>query len=271
MKTFIIRSITGLLYAGAIASSIFMGHVWFASLFFVFMLFSLYEFYKLFENSTFHPQKTAGLLIAAIYYVSTTALTINLIQTSYLLINLLGISFLFIYELFRQKGNPFINLGITLTGLFYIAFPLSLFNFLFENNSHAASKEWLILGIFAMIWLNDTFAYIIGSLFGKHKLWERISPKKSWEGTIGGAFFTITAGIFWSMGDKQIALYHWVIIASIIIVFGTMGDLLESYLKRSLQIKDSSKILPGHGGFLDRLDSILIALPLVFLYICFMF
>jgi len=125
----------------------------------------------------------------------------------------------------------------------------------------------LLLGYFVILWINDTFAYLFGTAFGKHRLFERISPKKSWEGSIGGALISIIAAWLIASFTNSLPLIHWIVIAIIIVICGTLGDLVESMLKRSLNCKDSGTLLPGHGGILDRFDSVLISAPIIFVYI----
>jgi phosphatidate cytidylyltransferase len=174
----------------------------------------------------------------------------------------------FIFELFRNKQNPLQNIATTLLGLFYIALPLSLLVFI-PNISleNGVFKKGLLLGFFILIWTNDTFAYLIGVKFGKNKLFERVSPKKSWEGSFGGFLFSIIVAYILSLFFIDLNTMEWIGMAIIIVVFGSIGDLIESLFKRSLNIKDSGNILPGHGGILDRLDAVLIAAPFVFFYL----
>jgi phosphatidate cytidylyltransferase len=124
-----------------------------------------------------------------------------------------------------------------------------------------------MLGFLLILWLNDTGAYLIGSWIGKHKLFERISPKKTWEGSMGGAFMALLTSWGMALLVKGIPLWQWISIGLIIVIFGTLGDLVESMLKRSLGIKDSGTILPGHGGILDRFDALLLAVPFVFVFL----
>lgn len=134
------------------------------------------------------------------------------------------------------------------------------------------SGRWqpdIIFFPFLLVWFNDTFAYLFGSKFGKHKLFPRISPKKSWEGAVGGGLTTILAGLLLAPYIDGINLIHATIISGIVVLFGNFGDLIESMFKRCIEIKDSGHIMPGHGGVLDRLDSILFALPAIFVYLAF--
>ena len=153
----------------------------------------------------------------------------------------------------------------------YVSVPLTLSltivnnPVLFSLNTNTSFNTDVLLGIFMMLWIYDSMAYCIGVPFGKHRLFERISPKKSWEGTIGGAIFTIAASFFFYKFFPDTDTYIWVLLSIIVIVFGTFGDLVESMFKRSLNIKDSGNWLPGHGGILDRIDSFLFVIPWIWL------
>jgi phosphatidate cytidylyltransferase len=140
--------------------------------------------------------------------------------------------------------------------------------YFFDPLLHSGPQHYgIVLGFFLLIWLNDTGAYFIGSLIGKHKLFERISPGKTWEGSAGGTLFALLTAWGLSYIFPQIDRTHWLILAIITVVTGTLGDLVESMLKRSLGIKDSGNILPGHGGMLDRFDAVLLSAPFVFVYL----
>lgn len=128
----------------------------------------------------------------------------------------------------------------------------------------------LLIAMFVTIWLNDTGAYLVGVSIGKHKMFERISPKKSWEGFIGGAVTALVTGYVFSLFFPQISLLSWLIFSEIVVVFGTFGDLLESLMKRAIKVKDSGDVIPGHGGLLDRFDSMLLAAPAIFIYLSFL-
>ena len=155
----------------------------------------------------------------------------------------------------------------------YVALPFALLNVLaFQNSPETSSVTYnpiLPLSIFVFIWLSDTGAYCVGSLIGKHRLFERISPKKSWVGSIGGAFFSIASSFVFAHFFPFMSTWQWAGLAVTVVIFGTWGDLTESLMKRQLGIKDSGNILPGHGGMLDRFDSALMAIPaaVVYLYV----
>jgi phosphatidate cytidylyltransferase len=175
---------------------------------------------------------------------------------------------IFILELFRNKPNPFHNIAFTLLGIAYIAVPLSLINFLvYPNYITLKYNPEILIGYFILIWTCDTGAYLTGITVGKHPLYKRISPKKSWEGLVGGAILTIAMAFLVAQFSHEIKTLHWIAIALIIVIFGVLGDLVESMLKRSLEVKDSGSFLPGHGGILDRFDSLFLSSPFVFTFI----
>ncbi len=173
-----------------------------------------------------------------------------------------------IVELYAKKKNPIHNWAYFIIGQVLIALPFSLLNFILYIN---AWQPIILLAVFATIWLNDTGAYLVGITMGKHRLFERISPKKSWEGFAGGAIAALISGYVFSLFLPQMNLLNWLIFSEIIVVFGTFGDLLESLLKRTIEVKDSGNVIPGHGGLLDRFDSMLLAAPVIFIYLSFIF
>ena len=187
---------------------------------------------------------------------------------------LVFIVFLFVSELFAENEDPFGNLALTMLSQGYIVLPLSLMSVLAFGSFPIIHQEHpfyiLPLAVLFFVWCNDTGAYLAGSLLGKHKLIPRISPGKTWEGSIGGAILTILLSVllwhFWPI----MSIFQWMGFALVVVVFGTFGDLTESLMKRKLGLKDSGNILPGHGGILDRIDSLLLAVPsaVIYLYLC---
>ena len=189
---------------------------------------------------------------------------------------LLTIVYLFISELYTQNENAVNDWAYTMLGQMYIALPLSTINVLAFNAATDGSINFnyiIPLSVFIFLWANDTGAYCTGSLFGKHKLFPRISPAKSWEGSIGGAVFVLISAYIIGMltgadaGKSYLDIPQWLGLGLIVVVFGTWGDLVESLFKRTLGIKDSGTILPGHGGMLDRFDSSLMAMPAAVVYL----
>jgi phosphatidate cytidylyltransferase len=159
-------------------------------------------------------------------------------------------------------------MAFTLLGIIYIALPLSLLNCFFSPWAIPHKPDFaFLLGYFVLLWLNDTGAYLMGKATGKHLLFQRISPKKTWEGIAGGFIAGLLAAWGLSRFFTQLSPVHWLIMAVLIILFGTFGDLVESMLKRSMQVKDSGNLLPGHGGVLDRFDGVLLSAPVVYIYI----
>lgn len=191
-------------------------------------------------------------------------------DSSVLIPYLFLVIYLLVSELYLKRKNPLHNWAYTMMSQMYIALPFALLNVLaFHTNVTGSTSEYnpiLPLSIFIFNWVNDTGAYCTGVLFGKHRLFERISPKKSWEGSIGGAVFCVIAAFVMAHFFPFLSLGVWVGLGLVIVVFGTWGDLTESLLKRTLGIKDSGNILPGHGGMLDRFDSSLMAIPAAVVY-----
>lgn len=172
-----------------------------------------------------------------------------------------------IFELFRKQETPFENITFSILSSIYIAMPISLLNFFGFHASSLNYSASLIVGLNVIIWTNDYLAYITGSWFGRHKFFVRISPGKTWEGIIGGFAFAMIAALIISVFDTVLSRTNWIVLAIIAVIAGTTGDLIESLLKRNMQVKDSGSILPGHGGALDRFDSLIFAIPFVFIYL----
>lgn len=171
----------------------------------------------------------------------------------------------FIYELFSAAANPFQNMGFIVLGMVYIGAPFALLDFIAFDNDRFYS--WTVLGLLVLTWMNDTGAYLIGSKIGKRPLLPRISPKKTWEGTIGGVVVTLLVAWAFCAFSGELRLVDWMVLAIIVSIFGTVGDLVESMLKRSVGVKDSGNLLPGHGGVLDRFDAFIFLLPFAAAYL----
>ena len=219
-----------------------------------------------------------GMLAGSASYILATFIAAGLLNMKYLLFLILIVAVIMIMELYRKQDKPFESIAHTLFSVLYTALPFSMFPFAAFSrtglNSLLPHKEiifspGIIIGFFILLWVNDTGAYLTGITAGRHRLMERISPKKSWEGFIGGTILTVL--IAWPISGwlGVIDTSKWIVVSVIISVFGTFGDLIESMLKRSAGVKDSGTIMPGHGGFLDRFDSTIMSFPLVFLFISF--
>jgi phosphatidate cytidylyltransferase len=172
-------------------------------------------------------------------------------------------------ELYRKKDKSVENIAVTIFSIVYLAIPLSLVNYLvfpeiFKENTYTPK---LLIALFILIWIYDSGAYLVGVSIGKHRLFERISPKKSWEGAIGGALIAMLAAWLISGFIPEIKLIHWIAISILTVISSTFGDLTESLFKRLFGIKDSGTIFPGHGGVLDRFDSLFFAVPVIVMYL----
>ena len=254
-----------------IIASLWFSKLAFAGIFLIVTVIGLWEFYSITATETCHPQKLAGTILGTIWYIFSALISMQGDSGFILYIGFFILPFLFIpflVEIFRKSPHPLFNTSVTVLGIVYIALPLSLLNFLNfpEYASIFGHFSAVLLGYFLITWLYDTGAYLVGKRFGRHKFFERISPKKTWEGILAGAVVALLAAAGLSCISKGMMLIDWLALALIIMVFGTLGDLAESLLKRSLNLKDSGTILPGHGGILDRFDTIFISAPFVFLF-----
>ena len=216
-------------------------------------------------------RKLIGLVIGLCPFIIVSMLKLNMLNSPesfvfYITLLCFPLIFLsFIYELFAQSKTPFANIGIILLGMVYIGTPFALLDFIaFDGETFHAN---VVFGLLLMTWANDTGAYMVGSQIGKTKLFPRISPKKTWEGSIGGGVVTLLISIALSYFFKACTPVQWSVLAIIVVIFGSIGDLVESMLKRSYQIKDSGSLLPGHGGLLDRFDAFIFLIPYAALYL----
>ncbi|HTX88530.1 MAG TPA: phosphatidate cytidylyltransferase [Bacteroidales bacterium] len=278
MSNFWARTITGLSMVFVLLAALFFSY-WLVAAFFLLVTFSaLWEFYNLFTTENSFPQKIFGITGGCLLYISLVLMQwaddkfgepspFILLP---ILVPLLLIFLAIIAEVFRKKPFPVTNIGITLTGIFYIALPLGLLNLMNTKDTvHFLHFPAYLTGYFLITWIYDTGAYLYGKQFGRHPFFERISPKKTWEGTIAGVIVASAAAVGLYFLVREIRLVDWLALTGLVIVFGTFGDLAESLFKRSLGIKDSGNLLPGHGGVLDRFDTFFLSAPFVYLYFLF--
>lgn len=253
------RSITGVLFVTVVIGSIFIGPTTQIFVFSLFMILGLVEFFRLFNaHSIVKISKEIGIFIGVFIFSLLVGISLEILPIISVTILFPLFFSLILYELWKKQENPIINISVLVFGIIYIVIPFYL---TIDLNLRDEFYLPLIVGMFLLIWTNDCFAYIIGRQFGKRKLFERISPNKTWEGAIGGILFTIILGyIFGAFVNKGEELF-WIVSALIIAPCSIYGDLLESLFKRSLNIKDSGTILPGHGGILDRFDAALFTIP----------
>ncbi len=262
------RAITGILFVAALIAGVYFNETIALILLSIITLVGLDEFYGLVKKSkTVKPIRFWGTLTGALLMVVLCLIINGSIQLKYVLIPLIMVFITFLIELFRTNEAPFVNLAYTIMGNIYIVIPFAMLyhlGFYAQNDTYSYQ---VILGFFLLLWTSDTGAYLAGKFLGKHKLFERISPKKTWEGSIGGAVLVIVIAYVLSIYFTDLTLSNWIVVGLLTSIFGGLGDLVESMLKRSLKIKDSGNILPGHGGILDRFDGLLIGLPFVYAYL----
>ena len=264
MKT---RVVTAFFFATCMLGSLFFGPLFFAAFGLLLVLVGLLEFYRLVKSTELSPNIPAGLILSlAVYGLAFSVLVYNKsLQNALLLVPI--VLAVFVAELYRKSSTPFQNIAITLLAVCYVALP---FSFYLALGFMGASFSYILpLSLLLLIWANDTGAYIFGVTLGKHRLFERHSPKKSWEGFLGGIVVASLVAWILSRYVHILAPIHWFALAILVGVVGTLGDLVESMLKRSLNIKDSGSFLPGHGGLLDRFDSLIFAAPLVYIYLTY--
>ena len=271
MRNLLLRTLTGLAYILVIIAGIIGGAYSFLALFSTITVLCLREFYHLIHaqkqiriNPWYHCP--GGLLL----FVSTWLYAAGIVSHVIFLSYIIYVALVLILELYEKQKDPIMHSACIFLGQCYIALPLALLNALAFRAGEGGENpyDWVyLLALFVFIWVNDTGAYLIGSKFGKHRLFERISPKKSWEGFFGGLFFSAASSFVFAHYNPEIPYYHWMSLAIVVAVFGTWGDLIESLMKRTLGVKDSGNTLPGHGGFLDRFDSLLPAVYAMLFYV----
>lgn len=247
--------------------SMFLGPYVFTAFYLILSILSLFEFYKLIKNSGIRPHRNIGLVASAIIFLLAAGLHYFKYDVKYLLLCIPLIFSVFVTELYKKNKIPFANISYTFVGFVYVTIPFVFFHglgFLKDWNTY---NFHLPLAFLLMLWANDTGAYIFGVKYGKRKLFERHSPKKSWEGFFGGMFTSVLVAVGLSYIFTENHMWVWAGMAVLIASFGTLGDLVESMLKRSLDTKDSGNLLPGHGGLLDRFDGLLLAAPVVYAYL----
>lgn len=266
LKNLLIRTLSGAVFVALIVGSLLWCPQAFAALMLLCMVVSMHEFYNISRALGIKPQYGLGMVIAvAVFMAGFGYAYLSRACPTCVGFSLLAIiplcMLVFFVELFRKNAAPFTNIAYTLLGVIYVALPFSLMSMVYEADTH------LMLCFFILLWANDTFAYLFGIAFGRHKLFPSISPKKSWEGYVGGILSVVVCAYFLHCAFEDIPLVHMVSVGVIVSVTAVLADLVESMLKRSAGVKDSGKIMPGHGGLLDRFDAALLSLPLVFVYV----
>ena len=272
-----VRAFTGVLFV-TIMVTCFFQPIAMVFLFALITCLSLWEYSGLVNNIEDVTINRFISTVAGVYlFLAISAVNSGFVQTNAVFMPyLLTIIYLFVSELYTKNKNAIHDLSYTMLGQMYVALPLSMINVLAFRTATDGNIHFyylLPLSVFIFLWTSDTGAYCVGSLFGKHKLFPRISPAKSWEGSIGGGVLVLVAAFLVSILDQSygnlsgLNTLQWLGLGLVVTIFGTWGDLVESLIKRTLGIKDSGTILPGHGGMLDRFDSSLLAIPASAVYI----
>ena len=279
MKNLITRSITGVIFVAAVVTCFLRPE----AMIFLFALvtgLTVWEYTGIVNNLENVAVNRFLSTVAAVYFfLAMAGFFSGIVPSAVFIPYLLTVVYMFISELYTKAPNPINNWAYTMLSQMYIALPFSMINVLaFRGAGDAVIYNYLLpLSIFIFLWTNDTGAYLSGSLFGKHKLFPRVSPGKSWEGSIGGGILVLAvaaflgwyenSGIHEGAVELAMSIPQWMGLGLVVVFFGTWGDLVESLFKRTIGIKDSGNILPGHGGMLDRFDSSLMAIPAAVVYI----
>ena len=267
------RGITAIIFVAVMLAGLFYSENSFLVLFGLITILSLWEFFTIILKNDTHDflRKILGVLIGATPFLMAAFYHFEKIENgfeflkSHFLLFIPFVFLLFIIELFTKSKKPFENLGYLFLGLIYIGIPFTLAQFIAIDGEHYYPK--IILGLLLLTWANDTGAYLIGSQIGKTPLFPRISPNKTWEGSLGGVAVTFLIAWLLSIYVTELSLTNWLVLAILVSIFASIGDLIESMLKRSLGVKDSGTIMPGHGGFLDRFDAFIFLLPFAASYL----
>jgi len=260
MKT---RAITALFFVIVVLASIVLNAYLFAGFFLVLSACCLYEFYRIVGDAHGKPNSLLGILLGVLTFGLYAGYRLGGLSAD-LLLGVVPLAAVVCIAPLYQKGQdkPFAGIAYTFLGIIYVVLPfLSFFSLGFLDGTY---DYRLPLGFMLILWGNDTGAYLVGRLVGKRLLFERISPKKTWEGLIGGILLALIVSLILAHYFTSLSVGQWVAMAGLVSIFGTFGDLVESMLKRSQQVKDSGAVLPGHGGLLDRFDGLLLAAPAVF-------
>ena len=276
MNNFIVRTITGVLFVAAVVTCFLNPRA--MALFFALVTgLSIWEFCGLVNERPGVQVNRFISTVAGVYlFLAMAGYNSGITPSTVFIPYLVSIIYLMIAELYLKAKDPINNWAYTMMSQLYIALPFSLLNVLaYRWNGQEVQYTYLVpLSVFVFLWVNDSGAYLCGSLLGKHKLFPRISPGKSWEGSIGGGLLVVLIAVLvwylteqYGVNDLRLSACEWAGLGLVIVVFGTWGDLIESLFKRTLGIKDSGNILPGHGGMLDRFDSSLLAIPAAVVYL----
>lgn len=277
MKNLIIRTASGAVMLVVLLGAILASKWSFMALMAVIAVGGMWEFYRFSEKAGYQPMKWLGIFVGITIFAANFAVSLffdtevdgvgAIILMATLPILVLAMPLMAIYELYRKSATPIANIATSILGVLYAALPMSLLLIIPLLLGNGVWNPWIIIFYVFIIWANDVFAYLFGITLGKHRLFERISPKKSWEGFFGGLLGAMAMGYVASIVVEANAIV-WIGLALVAAISGVFGDLIESMFKRSIDIKDSGNIIPGHGGWLDRFDALIVSAPFVFIYAC---
>ena len=261
------RILTGSVLVTAILASLWWGFPAFALLFGILAQVGLFEFYRMAVPRERRREYIASMLAGGILYTGMALSASGMVDHGWMVLMIPFCAFFLLIELYLNRDQPFAHVGLTFHGLIYIVLPFGLLSYLLFLPDEQYNPQ-LVLGIFVFLWTSDSAAYVVGRSVGRTKLFERISPNKTIEGSVGGILASLILG-FWVMPIwcPSLTAAQWLVVAALVSVAGVYGDLLESLLKRSFDRKDSGSLLPGHGGVLDRFDSLILSAPLVYAYL----
>lgn len=281
LKNFIVRTLSGAVMLAVVLGAILASEWSFIALMAVITLGGIWEFYNFAQKAGYQPMKLLGLFGGMMIFAITISLFVlfatkdstndslfAIIFGMAIITLLLLVPLMFICELYRKSPTPIANIGSTLMGMLYVAFPLSLLILIPALLGNGVWNPWIVIFYIFIIWANDVFAYLFGITLGRHRLFERISPKKSWEGFFGGLLGAMAMGYVASLVLEANAM-TWIGLALVAAIAGVFGDLVESLFKRSVNLKDSGNFIPGHGGWLDRFDALIFSAPFAFVYVIF--
>lgn len=263
------RLASGTVYVAVVLWGILAGGYAFLAVFGLFLGAGLYEFYRMTgKEASYSVGKVFNIASGLLLFGSTYLYLEDLCRHALPVIAVAYLLVLFVSEIFVSRTSSFRSVVFSVFGQIYLTFPISLLMFVSHRyGSFVSEYEYVfLLALFLFIWINDTAAFVVGSLIGKHKLIERISPKKTIEGFVGGVLFSILAGGLFSQIFNAFSPLFWIGFGAATALSATLGDLFESLIKRTCGVKDSGNLIPGHGGILDRIDSLLIAVPAVYIY-----
>ena len=267
MKKLLVRVATGAVFGVVLLACILYNNISFGALFALVTCLAVNEFCNLvheYKKTTFSTPVAVvgGLYLFLAFFMMDKVAEPFMLFVPYLIL----IAFALVRELYKKADSPLDNMAYFALSQLYAALPFALLNIL-TTFGPGAYNYIMPLSIFIFLWCSDSGAYFVGSAIGRHRLFERISPKKSWEGSIGGGVLALVAAYVLSLFYPTLGAIEWMGMAAVVVVTGTWGDLIESCMKREMGIKDSGNILPGHGGILDRFDSAILAIPSVVVYL----